>query len=378
MILETISLTDFRNHAGSEMRCIAGRNVLTGQNGQGKTNVLEGVAYLCLGRSFVSAKDPLVQRVSSGGFRVAGLFRSDGGVHQSVEAIFRGDSGERTLRVGGGEIARRSDLIGMFPVVILSPEFGGITAGGPSERRTFVDMVLSQVGRGYLEDTLEYRKALRQRNRLLTEARLNRATDEASLRAWGTIIVERGSRIMRRRAEFVRAFEPYVADAVGNVSDEREEPSLRYSPCVRWSEGVDTETEFWRTLDEGRREEIRMGSTLAGPHRDEIDLFINGMPVREYASQGQQKTLLVALKLAESKYLKDQRGETPLLLLDDVFGELDRERNRRVLGLLEGAGQTFITVSDERLLPEDRRGAYRFFSVKAGTVTEAEIERIES
>jgi DNA replication and repair protein RecF len=102
------------------------------------------------------------------------------------------------------------------------------------------------------------------------------------------------------------------------------------------------------------------------------------MPVREYASQGQQKTLLVALKLAESRYLKDEKGETPLLLLDDIFGELDRERNKRVLGLLEGVGQTFITVSDERLLPEDRSGPYKFFSVKAGTVTEAEVERVES
>jgi DNA replication and repair protein RecF len=183
---------------------------------------------------------------------------------------------------------------------------------------------------------------------------------------------------MKRRAQFVREFEPYVAHAVGRVSNACEDPTLRYSPCVRWEEGTDVEKEFWRALDEGRREEVRMGSTLAGPHRDEIELFINGMPVREYASQGQQKTLLVALKLAESRYLKDQKGETPLLLLDDIFGELDRDRNKSVLGLLEGVGQTFITVSDERLLPEDRSGAYKFFSVKAGRVTEAEVERVES
>lgn len=379
MILEELSLRDFRNHGRTTVRFVEGRNLLVGQNGEGKTNVLEGIAYLCLGRSFYAANDTLLTKIGSPGFRASGLLKADGGVIYRVEMSHDESSGIRELRIGGADLKKRSDLIGMFPIVILSPEHSGITAGGPAERRKFVDLTLSQVGRSYLEDTLEYRKALKQRNRILTEARQSRQLDEQMLDAWTVILVERGARIMERRQAFVSMFEPYVLAAVTIVSEKKESPELVYEPSVPWTGGGEDLTgRFREELVRLRKEELRMGSTLAGPHRDELDFRINGLSVREYASQGQQKTFLVALKFAESQFLKDHRNESPLLLLDDVFSELDRGRNRAVLSMIREAGQTFITAADERLIPEELPGASKTFVVQSGCVEAKEALTVGS
>jgi DNA replication and repair protein RecF len=295
-----------------------------------------------------------VLQIGAEGFVVGGMIASDGGVEYRVESSYERASGARRTSVAGADVPRRTDLIGQFPVVLLSPEQAAITVGGPADRRKFLDLTLSQAGRLYLEDLLEYRKALRQRNKALLDAKLTRRPLESSLDAWSELLVRKGTRVALRRREFVEEFRPYVERAFERIAGGQEQPTLTYDSRILAGPGgseAEVTEAFRRALDESSREEAKAGTTLVGPHRDEMELQINGLPVREFASQGQHKTFLVGLKLAEFSYLKDQCSETPLLLLDDVFSELDEQRCRHLLDLVATAGQVFITATDERAIP---------------------------
>lgn len=256
--------------------------------------------------------------------------------------------------------------------MVLSPENGAITFGGPGERRKFLDMTLSQVSRAYLGEILEYRKALRQRNRVLADARLRGSFAPGILEPWTESVIASGGAVAHRRAEFVREFGPYVERAYRSVIPEGERPEVSYlcafapeeSAAARgWSEALGA------ALEKGGAEERRRGLTLAGPHRDDLRLTINGMDVGRFASQGQHRTLLVALKLAEFAYMRERRQETPMLLLDDVFSELDRSRIGHILGLAADLGQVMITTTEgsvfARTIPWGDR--HRRFTVEHGT-----------
>ncbi len=369
MTLSSLSIRDFRNHRKSDIEWSPGHNILVGKNGQGKTNVLEAVSYLCLGRSFYGSGDALILNHESEQFSLRGALESERGVVFSVDVVYISEPGSRKVRVGGSELARRSDLVGMFPVVVLSPEHAPITSGGPGERRRMVDTTLAQAHRSYLEDAVEYRKALRQRNKLLLDGKLTRRLDEDALEPWTDMLIERGSRITDRRRKFAQEFQPFITEAVTELSAAAEVPSMEYRPSIGSSGGEGTTKEVFRDqLQAVRRDEARAGTTLAGPHRDEFEFQINGLSVRHYASQGQHKTMLVGLKFAEFNFLKEACQETPLLLLDDVLSELDQERNERVFHLTSRAGQVFITAADQRLLPGDPGEGNLCLSVEAGEV----------
>lgn len=354
MQLTRLLLRQFRNHTETALEFSPGLNLFLGDNGEGKTNVLEGISYLCLGRSFYGASDATVMQIGTNGFVVRGSVASDGGVEYRVESTFESTGPTKRTLIGGAEIARRTDLIGQFPVVVLSPENAAITLGGPADRRKFLDLTLSQAGRLYLEDLLEYRRALRQRNKVLLDAKLARRAPGDALEAWSEVLVQRGAGIALRRREFLEEFRPYVEKAFATVVGAQEQPTLTYgSEILRDTpaESSAAEEAFWRVLRASAREEAKAGTTLVGPHRDELELKIDGLAVREFASQGQHKTFLVGLKLAEFCYLKDRCNETPLLLLDDAFSELDEHRCRHLLDLVSKAGQVFVTATDERLVP---------------------------
>lgn len=354
MQLTRLLLRQFRNHTETALEFSPGLNLLLGSNGEGKTNVLEGISYLCLGRSFYGASDTTVMQIGTNGFIVRGSIASDGGVDYQVESTYESTGATKRTSVGGAEIARRTDLIGQFPVVVLSPENAAITLGGPADRRRFLDLTLSQAGRLYLENLLEYRRALRQRNKILLDAKLARRAPGDALEAWSDVLVQRGAGIALRRREFVEEFRPYVENAFAAVVGAQEQPTLAYDSEILRDTPVGlpaAEEVFWGVLRGSAREEARAGTTLVGPHRDELELKIDGLAVREFASQGQHKTFLIGLKLAEFSYLKDRCNETPLLLLDDVFSELDEHRCRHLLDLVSKAGQVFVTATDERLVP---------------------------
>jgi DNA replication and repair protein RecF len=256
---------------------------------------------------------------------------------------------------------------------VLSPESGAITAGGPADRRRFLDFVISQASKVYLEDLLEYRRVLKQRNKILFDSKATRTDPSDLLEPWNEDLVDRGTRIMHRRQVFLEELQPIVTESYSSIAGSVEGPAMRYEPSVSAEEPALEESvrsAFVRELKRKAGEEKRFGITLVGPHRDELGLEINKLGVRSHASQGQHKTFLIALKVAEFIYLRSRRGEKPILLLDDMFTELDSQRTKRLLALTEAVGQSFITTTSDTVFPADFdwANANKRFVVQGGTL----------
>jgi DNA replication and repair protein RecF len=350
---ERIQINSFRNHQGSILPHFArGINVISGANGAGKTSILEALSVAALTKSFTSSPDLSLIRTGEESYSIAAEFISDlkVGLHVTVEYQF-GPPAKKTIHLNNDRLRSSADLVGRIPIVALTPDDKVITSGSPEERRRFLNLVLSQASRKYLQDEIEYRKALRQRNSLLSSAAKNNmpiSIAREQLAPWTQMLVKFGMPIMQRRAQFIEEFRPFLLDAYRKLSQGREEPTFRYAPLGNedWTGDMDFSTMLKDRFAAREGEELRRGTTLVGAHRDEMLIFID--PLRQaklFASQGQHKTLLVSMKLAEFNYLKEASRETPILLLDDVFSELDTERAKQLLRLIASGefGQAFIT-----------------------------------
>ena len=372
MTLSGLRLSNFRNHAATALEFGPGVNALFGDNGQGKTNILEAVSFLSLTKSFYAASDADAVQIGKDAFEVEGRMMAGAGVAHAVRVAYRLVPPSKSFSIDGRGPDRLSSVIGMFPVVILSPENNAITFGGPAERRKFMDLTLSQISRVYLDDLLEYRRALRQRNRILADARLYGSPVKGILEPWTENLARYGGRVAHRRLLFAEEFRSYVRSAYRDLVPAAEEPEIRYRPGFPPGNGSDPDdlTASLRiALEEQQAIELRRGATLAGPHRDELVLTIKGISVQQFASQGQHKTLLVALKVAEFFYVRERREEVPLFLLDDVLSELDAGRAARILGLAAGIGQTIITTTDDGVFGSSIAWGenHRRFIVERGT-----------
>ncbi len=373
MKIRSIHVQNFRNYTQTDAVFGGGINAVLGENGEGKTNLLEAISYLCLTKSFFGSSDGIVLRVGESQFDLIGELEADAGIRYHVAVNYNRLQGEKKFSINRSPVGSFAEVIGIFPVVVLSPESGAITTGGPADRRKFLDFVISQSSKVYLEDLLEYRRVLRQRNRVLFDARVTRTDCTELLEPWNKELVDRGVRITQRRNIFLRELHPLVNDAYGHVAGRVEKPSMRYEPSVVHGEeaaGEEIKRQFEQDLRRTAGEERKLGVTLVGPHRDELHLEIQGLDIRSHASQGQHKTFLVALKIAEFLYLRAKRNERPALLLDDIFTELDAHRASRLLTLTESLGQAFITATGDNVFPLDYDWAdsHRRFIVQQGTV----------
>jgi DNA replication and repair protein RecF len=352
MMVSVVRVQNFRNHRESRLEFGSGLNALLGDNGEGKTNILEAISYLSLTKSFYASTDGTVVRLGEDGFEVEGWIVSNGGTEHHIRVTFRRDGGTKEYEVNGSRPERLSSVIGRFPIVILSPENGPITFGAPAERRKFMDLLLSQISPAYLETLFEYRRVVRQRNKVLLDARPRGSVSETLLEPWDEGLARHGSALVERRWRFVQEFLPYMKGSYRDlVGAKQEVPAVSYESAYRTGDSeLPKEAIAENILDLLRRyrgEEVKRGTTLVGPHRDNLLFMLSGVPVQQYASQGQHKSLLVALKIAEFAYLSERREERPILLLDDVFSELDASRSARVLDVVEKLGQTVITTTDE-------------------------------
>jgi DNA replication and repair protein RecF len=257
----------------------------------------------------------------------------------------------KNVFINGGALDRLADLVGMLPAVAFSPADYVLTAGGPDERRRFLNNALSQARPAYLSDILKYRRALRQRNVLLQQLRVGRRTSSELLDSWNVELAQLGGRVTWHRARFLTQFATYMRDAASRIEAIGEAPGMRYEPFSGFEARMTEEEAVDRLLGEltrKRRLEIERGRTMSGPHLDEVRFYLSDFEVRRYASQGQHRTFGLALKLALYLYLSDHREEPPILLLDDVFGDLDERRTRIFLELLTGdlVTQSIITAAD--------------------------------
>jgi DNA replication and repair protein RecF len=373
MKLLSVDIVNFRNHAHTGLSTAERVNGFIGENGQGKTSLLEAISALCLTKSVFGSGDDALLQIGKEAFSVRGEFGGDTGIRYAVGLSYSAVEDEKGFTVNGAAPERFAAVVGQFPVVALDPEMGTITCGGPVERRKFLDFVIAQASRIYLEDLIEYRRVLKQRNRILLDARLTRVDCRESLEPWSAELVDRGSRIITRRVAFIEEFKPLVEEAYHDLAGRVETPGIQYKPAIPIGEGAsdeDIRVAFEAELGRKWEDERQTGATLVGPHRDEVGMTINGLGVRKYASQGQHKTLVVALKVAEFWYLQRRRNERPILLLDDIFGELDGHRAERLLELIGCLGQAFITATGDNAFPAhfEWGGPNRRFLVQEGSV----------
>lgn len=346
-----------------------------GPNGAGKTNLLEAIGYLCLGKSFLASTDQHVVHRGAPYLDVEGRFDSDHRPNMAVRLAYVPEEGKRAF-VNGAPLDRLADLVGRVPVVILSPADHELTAGGPSERRRFMDATLSQAYPVYLDDLLKYRRALKQRNALLQAARKGRSLASGTLDAWDEELASLGGRLMTRRQAFLDQFVQFVDDAYDLLESPGGEPTLTYAPSVDLEE--DAVDSLRDALRRSRLRSTQLGRTLVGPHLDEVTFQLDGFDLRPFASQGQHRTFALAVRLAQALYLRDRLDEVPLLLLDDVFGPLDASRTRLVMALLASGeiGQSFVSAAREEPFADSMSfegSDHAVFHVEQGAVTPSPI-----
>lgn len=351
MILHTLRLRSFRAHAETELELAPSVNLLYGPNGVGKTNVLEAIHYLCLTKSFTASRDRYAVRKEAPYFEIEGTI--DGVRKKPMDVRLAYVPGEgKSMFVNGAELDRLADIVGVLPVVIFSPEDYELTAGGPNERRRFVNNILSQARPVYMEDLLKYRRARRQRNEVLRSYKKRPDPPPGELIApWTEELVVLGSRTIQRRQQFLQAFGDYLTTAYDEIEAVAERPSIEYDTIDDLppdAEIEDIQDTFRAALDRKKGQERDRGTTLVGPQRDELIFRLDDLKVRRYGSQGQHRTFAMALKLAQYFYLDDRSDTAPLLLLDDAFGKLDARRTEVFLDLLRSdtVGQSLITATN--------------------------------
>ncbi|MEX1011533.1 MAG: DNA replication and repair protein RecF [Balneolaceae bacterium] len=380
MQITQLTLNNFRNHTDTCVEWGPGINLITGPNGSGKTNLIDAIHYLCMSRSFVSASDRYVVQNGTKHFTVQGKF--EGSIRSQLEIRCTWTTGAgKQIFVHESPLDRLSDLIGLVPVVVISPEDRKLTAEGPAERRAFLDSFISQFSPAYLRDLIRFKKIRKQRNSLLQQA--GESSQEIPsellrerLEPWNRLLAESGSNIIAKRAEVLDRFKGYLDEQFRSFSGLDLKPGLEYKTIGSMDSTSDPE-QIGRTFDlelqENFGKEVAREQSLIGPHRDEILFRLGEMELRPYGSEGQHRLFSVALKLAQLFYYSDELDDLPIILLDDVFGNLDSQKTEILLKMLvQHPGQVFITSATESPLEYlDRSGIKEatWFSVENGTVT---------
>ena len=349
MRINRLKLQNFRNHRDAEIEAAPHLNLITGPNGVGKTNLIDAIHYLCMSRSFVSSSDQYVVNHDEKFFMIEGDFEGQIRSSFSVGCSYSRGAGKKIF-VNGSPLDRLSDLIGMVPVVVLSPEDKKLTSDGPIERRTFLDSMISQISSQYLKDLILYRKVRRQRNRLLQEFNGPMVVLRDLLEPWDKQLSETGARLIVKRASVLDRFKDYLTLQYQTISGIDLKPSLVYQTIT---DKIDDENElreiYYQMLLDNVEKEAEREQTLIGPHRDEVVFYLGDMELRNYGSQGQHRLFSMALKMAQLFYYSDELDDLPIMLLDDVFGNLDQKKTDVITETLtKHSGQTFITSASER------------------------------
>jgi DNA replication and repair protein RecF len=357
--LAHLRLRDFRNYPRLDVDFAPGFHVLLGDNAQGKTNILEAIYLMATLRSFRGVGGSQMIRHGQKGYFVSGKVVGQG----EHEIKMYWSVADRKLSLDNQPVRKLTDYFGALRVVIFCTEDLQLVKGAARSRRRFLDLLLSQTHVSYLPLLQRYARALRSRNALLKQ----RAPDEAALDSFSAELIKLGSELIRFRHELIPKLSPLVRLAYRRISSDAEELRLEYQPSVK--------KDFAVELAQTRARERSYRSTLIGPHRDEIQLLLNDRSAAQFGSEGQKRTLAIALKMAQAEYLTGIHGSAPILLIDDVMGELDVKRRSGLLPLLERAhharGQIFMTCTEENWPRELGRDLQRW-EVRSGTLKKCE------
>jgi DNA replication and repair protein RecF len=374
MYLQTILLRQFRNHRELQLTVDPGVNLFLGPNGAGKTNLVEAVAVLTTGLSPRGAEPETMVPWGEEGFALKGRFSYDtpGLDPITLEMKYRSGS-RRVIRENEKIEVRLKDLLGRVPLVSFVPEDLAMVKGEPELRRRAIDMVLVQVDPVYGEALRRYKDALKSRNAALRQM-ADGQIDRAALEPWDDAVIQAGLPICRKRSEFIADFSERVADIQRRLSGGKETVSLEYRPSFEGPWDAAGAAAWKAKFERNATGEVATGTTLTGPHRDDILFLLNGRPARHFASEGQKRTCAVAFKLAEVPYVQEKLGQKPICLLDDVLSELDAQRAEHLLHELSQTGQCFVTMTGLESWPRHCDLPASVFRVDAAGVRKVTVE----
>ena len=364
MILKELSLINYKNLVQADLILSPKMNCFIGDNGMGKTNLLDAVYYLSFCRSYTNPVDSQIIRHGEEVCMLQGKYEFGDEVKEEIYCAIRRRQ-KKQFKRNKKEYERLSDHIGLVPLVMISPADNELITGGSEVRRRFMDMAVSQFDKEYLRALLRYNKALQQRNVLLKNEEL--AVDFTLLDLWEEQMVEAGVFIHRKRKEFIEEFTPIFNQFYARISQSGEQVSFSYVSQLN-------DTDFLEKLRHNRQRDLFLGYTSAGIHRDELEMLLDDYPIKKVGSQGQNKTYFVSLKLAQFHFLLKRGKTTPIMLLDDIFDRLDSKRVEEIVKLVSGAefGQIFISDTNrgslDKILARINNNSH-IYSVADGEIT---------
>ena len=370
MRLKRISITNFKNIAEARLDFSPDINCFLGNNGMGKTNLLDAVHYLSLARSFSGLNDSALIRRGSDFMMLRGEYDRHGVEEDITAGVMAGK--RKSFKRKGKEYQRLSDHIGLFPLVLVAPADTDLINGTGEERRRLTDMVISQSDPVYLDHLIRYNRSLQQRNKMLRD----HVADPNLYAAVEAAMEFSADYITSSRRRWVEELTPIFAGLYESIAGDGETPGIRY--LTHLDSGSRTLSEL---LDRARQRDTLTGHTTVGPHRDDLELTLNELPVRRAASQGQCKSFTVAMRLAQYDFLHRSAGVAPLLLLDDIFDKLDSRRVERIIGIVRSGnrfGQIFITDTNRDHLDsimEMSGGDYRIWETVDGSFRDASADK---
>jgi DNA replication and repair protein RecF len=366
MYLKKLSILNFKNYPEAEMEFSNHVNCLTGNNGEGKTNVLDAIHYLSFCKSFFNSIDRQNILHEAPFFLIQGTYISD----EKEEEIYCGlkRNQKKQFKRNKKEYQRLADHIGLFPLVMISPADSELITEGSESRRRFIDSVVAQFDRAYLDDLISYNKVLSHRNALLKQFADSRKFDIESLEIWDAQLIDYGTKVHEKRQKFITSFIPIFQKYYELISGGREQVGVNYISHLN-------DSTFSAALIKALNRDRAMEYSTVGIHKDDLDFTINGYPLKKFASQGQQKSFLIALKLAQFDFIKNIKNTTPILLLDDIYDKLDDLRVKQLMELVcsENFGQIFITDTHPSRLAEIFKNTgtdFKLYKINEGSSVE--------
>lgn len=374
MYLKTLELHNFRNYADLVVEFGSGINVLLGENAQGKTNLLESIYFLALTRSHRTNSDRDLISWKTKAARVSGSVQKE---HTVTPLEINLSSKGKNAKVNHLEQSRLSQYVGQLNVILFAPEDLSIVKGSPAVRRKFIDMEFGQMSSKYLYNSAQYRSVLKQRNQYIKQLQFNPKGDQVYLDVLSDQLAAHGAEIIFQRIQFLKKLEKWSQEMHKEISQGKEKLSFQYVSPIS-SDQADTTEKIYAALQalfqKQREKELQQGKTLVGPHLDDVRFMVNDKNVSTFGSQGQQRTTALSVKLAEIDLMKEETGEYPVLLLDDVLSELDDSRQTHLLTAIQNKVQTFITTTSLSGVAQQLINEPHVFNIDHGVLMQSKEE----
>jgi DNA replication and repair protein RecF len=373
MYLKTLNLRQFRNYKEQQVEFTAAKTILVGNNAQGKSNLLEAVELLATLRSHRMARDRDLIREGEAASQISATVERETGITDLSLTLRR--NGRRSVALNSESLRRQMDFLGVLNAVQFSSLDLELVRGGPEGRRNWLDTLLIQLEPVYAHILQQYNQVLRQRNAFLKRhvETLDATSLQSEMAVWDAQLATTGTRVIRRRDRAIQRLAPIASAWHASISGSTEILQIKYAPSVllEKNQAEEVQKAFLTKIQQRAVAEVYRGTTLVGPHRDEVELTINQTPARQYGSQGQQRTLVLALKLAELQLIEEVVKEPPLLLLDDVLAELDPSRQNQLLDAIQDRFQTLITTTHLSSFDSQWLNSSQILSVNAGEISMA-------